>query len=89
MSNIIQELETEQMAGKSFPDFNPGDTVIVKVRVKEGTRERLQAFEGFVLGMHGGLHPAFTIRKISYGVGVERVFPLYSPIVEHIEELFA
>lgn len=85
MSSIIQELETEQMAGKVIPDFNAGDTVIVKVRVKEGTRERLQAFEGVVIAKRNrGLNSSFTVRKMSHGEGVERVFQSYSPQIESI-----
>ena len=72
MSNIIQELENEQMT-KEIPEFSPGDTVVVQVKVKEGNRERLQAFEGVVIGKRNrGLNSAFTVRKISHGVGVER-----------------
>jgi len=80
VSNIIQELEQEHMAGKTLPDFSPGDTVVVQVRVKEGNRERLQAFEGIVIAKRNrGLNSAFTVRKISHGEGVERVFQTYSP----------
>lgn len=88
MSNIIQILETEQMqAGKkNIPDFAPGDTVIVQVKVKEGERVRLQSFEGVVIAKRNrGLNSAFTVRKISHGVGVERVFQTYSPMIESIE----
>lgn len=85
MSNIIQQLEAEQMQGKTIPDFNPGDTVEVKVKVVEGDRERLQAFEGVVIAKRNrGLNSAFTVRKISYGEGVERVFQSYSPQVAEI-----
>ena len=85
MSNIIQALENEQM-GKEMPAFNPGDTVVVQVKVKEGTRERLQAFEGVVIAIrHRGLNSAFTVRKISHGEGVERVFQTYSPSVDSIK----
>jgi len=85
MSKMIQELETAQM-GKEVPVFNPGDTVIVHVKVVEGDRERLQAFEGVVIGRRNtGSNSSFTVRKISYGEGVERVFPLYSPLVAKIE----
>lgn len=85
MSDIIREIEAEQMADKSIPDFAPGDTVVVQVRVREGERERLQAFEGLVIGRRNrGANSAFTVRKISNGEGVERTFPLYSPFVESI-----
>jgi large subunit ribosomal protein L19 len=85
MSKIIQELETAQM-GKEVPEFSPGDTVIVHVKVKEGERERLQAFEGVVIGRrNNGMNSSFTVRKMSYGEGVERVFPLYSPTVAKID----
>jgi len=85
MSNIIQELEAEQLDRK-FPKFSPGDTVVVHVKVVEGERERLQAFEGMVIGRrNAGVNSAFTVRKMSYGEGVERVFPLYSPAVAKIE----
>jgi len=85
MSKMIQEIETAQM-GKEIPVFSPGDTVIVHVKVVEGERERLQAFEGVVIGRrNAGSSSAFTVRKISYGEGVERVFPLYSPLVAKIE----
>ena len=84
MSNIIQELEAEQM-GKDEPVFGPGDTVVVQVKVKEGERERLQAFEGVCIAKRNrGLNSAFTVRKISNGVGVERVFQTYSPSVDSI-----
>ncbi|WED42528.1 50S ribosomal protein L19 [Legionella cardiaca] len=85
MSNIIDQLNAEQMQGKNIPDFSPGDTVLVQVKVKEGTRERLQAFEGVVIAKRNrGLNSAFTVRKISHSVGVERVFQTYSPIVDSI-----
>ncbi|MDQ7016799.1 MAG: 50S ribosomal protein L19 [Gammaproteobacteria bacterium] len=85
MSNIIAELNAEQM-GQEIPAFSPGDTIVVKVKVKEGTRERLQAFEGVVIAKRNrGLHSAFTVRKISHGVGVERVFQTYSKIISEIE----
>lgn len=84
MSNIIQELEAEQM-GREVPEFNPGDTVIVQVKVKEGDRERLQAFEGLCIAKRNrGLNSSFTVRKVSYGEGVERVFQTYSPLVDSI-----
>ena len=83
--NIIQQLEAEQMQSKKVPDFRAGDTVEVKVKVKEGDRERLQAFEGVVIAVRSrGLNSAFTVRKISFGEGVERVFPLYSPNIDSI-----
>jgi large subunit ribosomal protein L19 len=83
-NNIIAELEAEQM-GKEIPAFSPGDTVVVQVRVKEGDRERLQAFEGVVLSIRSrGVNSAFTVRKISSGIGVERTFQTYSPLVESI-----
>lgn len=85
MSNIIKELEAEQM-NKEIPEFGPGDTVIVQVKVKEGNRERLQAFEGVVIAKRNrGLNSAFTVRKMSHGVGVERVFQTHSPLVSEIE----
>ena len=85
MSNIIQQLEAEQMT-REVPSFYPGDTVIVQVRVKEGERERLQAFEGVVIAKRNrGLHSAFTVRKISHGEGVERVFQTYSNAIAEIE----
>jgi large subunit ribosomal protein L19 len=84
MSNIIQQIETEQMT-REIPAFAPGDTVEVKVRVKEGTRERLQAFTGVVIAKRNrGLNSAFTVRKMSHGEGVERVFQTYSPTIEEI-----
>ena len=84
-NNVIQAIEAEQMS-KEIPEFAPGDTVIVQVKVREGTRERLQAFEGVVIGKRNrGLNSAFTVRKISHGVGVERTFQTYSPLVDAIE----
>lgn len=84
MSNIIQELEKEQMT-REVPAFSPGDTVVVQVKVKEGSRERLQAFEGVCIARRNrGLNSAFTVRKISHGEGVERVFQTYSASVESI-----
>ncbi len=84
MSNIIEQIEREQIT-REVPDFGPGDTVVVQVKVKEGNRERLQAFEGVVIARRNrGLNSAFTVRKISHGEGVERVFPLYSPSVAEI-----
>lgn len=85
MSDIIKQLEAEQM-GKEIPTFNPGDTVIVGVKVKEGKRERVQNFEGVVIAKKNrGVNSAFTVRKISYGEGVERVFQTYSPMIANIE----
>ncbi len=84
MSKIIEALEQEQM-GKDIPEFAPGDTVVVQVKVKEGSRERLQAFEGVVIAKRNrGLNSSFTVRKISHGEGVERVFQTYSPTVDSI-----
>lgn len=84
MTNIIDELNQEQMQ-RDIPDFAPGDTVIVNVKVKEGNRERLQAFEGVVIAKRNrGLNSAFTVRKISHGTGVERVFQTYSPLIDSI-----
>src|SRR5262245_58755110 len=88
--NLIQELEKEQVAklsaGKEIPDFAPGDTVLVNVKVVEGERTRTQAYEGICIGRSGaGLNESFTVRKISYGEGVERVFPLYSPMIDSIK----
>jgi len=86
MSDIIRQLEVEQMQGKTIPDFAPGDTVVVKVKVKEGTRERLQSFEGVVIAKRNrGLNSAFTVRKVAHGEGVERVFQTYSPTVASCE----
>jgi large subunit ribosomal protein L19 len=83
--NIIDQINAEQMQGKTIPDFNPGDTVLVQVKVKEGARERLQAFEGIVIAKRNrGLNSAFTVRKISHNVGVERVFQTYSAVVDSI-----
>ena len=85
MNHIIEIINQEQMANKKIPVFSAGDTVIVKVKVKEGNRERLQAFEGIVIAKRNrGLHSSATIRKISNGEGVERVFQLYSPQVDSI-----
>ena len=84
MSKIIEAIENEQM-GKEIPEFAPGDTVVVQVKVKEGTRERLQAFEGVVIAKRNrGLNSSFTVRKISHGEGVERVFQTYSPAVDSL-----
>ncbi|MDB5599665.1 MAG: ribosomal protein [Xanthobacteraceae bacterium] len=88
--NLIKQLEAEQITklteGKEIPDFAPGDTVIVNVRVVEGERSRVQAYEGVCIARTGaGFNQSFTVRKISYGEGVERVFPLYSPMLESIK----
>lgn len=88
--NIVTELEARQAAklleGKAIPEFSPGDTVIVNVRVKEGDRTRVQAYEGVCIARSGsGFNESFTVRKISYGEGVERVFPVYSPSIESIK----
>ena len=90
--NIIQQLENEQAAKiaakREIPDFAPGDTVVVAVRVTEGTRSRIQNYEGVVIARNGGgLNESFTVRKMSYGEGVERVFPMYSPLVEGVKVL--
>ena len=85
MSNIIEQLEAEQMS-REVPDFSAGDTVVVKVKVKEGKNERLQAYEGVVIAKKNrGLHSSFTVRKISHGEGVERVFQTYSPTIDSVE----
>ena len=85
MSNIIQQLEAEQMT-REVPDFAPGDTVVVQVKVREGSNERLQAFEGVVIAKSNrGLNSSFTVRKISHGEGVERVFQTYSPLIESVK----
>lgn len=88
--NIIAQLEAEQMAAvvakRAIPDFDAGDTVIVNVKVKEGERTRVQAYEGVVIGRSGGgLNENFTVRKLSYGEGVERIFPVYSPMIDSIK----
>jgi large subunit ribosomal protein L19 len=85
MSNIIEQLEQEQLSGQ-IPEFAPGDTVVVQVRVTEGQRERLQAFEGVVIAKRNrGLNSSFTVRKVSYGEGVERVFQTHSPSIAEIK----
>jgi len=88
--NLIDQIDAEEIArvteGKTIPDFQPGDTVRVNVRVTEGNRERVQAYEGVCIARRNrGLNSAFTVRKISYGEGVERVFPLYSPTIDSIQ----
>jgi large subunit ribosomal protein L19 len=90
MMDVLQTLEAEEVAklteGRSLPAFSPGDTVRVNVKVVEGTRERVQAFEGVVIARrNAGVNSSFTVRKISYGEGVERVFPLYSPRLDSVE----
>jgi large subunit ribosomal protein L19 len=85
MNDIIRQIEAEQMQ-REVPVFGPGDTVVVQVKVKEGNRERLQAFEGIVIAKRNrGLNSSFTVRKISHGEGVERVFPTYSPTIHDIK----
>lgn len=84
-NNIISQINAEQME-KELPEFGPGDTVVVQVKVKEGSRERLQAFEGVVIAKRNrGLNSAFTVRKISHGVGVERTFQTYSKLIDSVE----
>ncbi|NKB97471.1 MAG: 50S ribosomal protein L19 [Pseudomonadales bacterium] len=84
-NKIIEEIETAQME-REVPDFSPGDTIVVQVRVREGNRERLQAFEGVVIGKRSrGLNSSFIVRKISHGVGVERTFQTHSPLIADIE----
>jgi len=88
--NLLKEIENEQMAklsaGKEIPDFQPGDTLIVNVKIIEGEKSRVQAYEGVCIGRAGaGLNENFTVRKISYGEGVERVFPLYAPMIDSIK----
>ena len=85
MSSIIEQLEAEQMT-RELPEFFPGDTVVVQVKVREGSRERLQAFEGIVIAIKNrGLNSAFTVRKISHGEGVERVFQTHSKMIDSVE----
>jgi large subunit ribosomal protein L19 len=88
--NLLKEIENEQVAklsaGKEIPEFQPGDTVVVNVKIVEGERSRVQAYEGVCIGRAGtGINENFTVRKISYGEGVERVFPLYSPMIDSIK----
>jgi large subunit ribosomal protein L19 len=90
MANIIADLEREEsqrlLAKRAIPEFRPGDTLRVNVRIKEGERERVQAYEGVCIARAGtGVHESFTVRKISFGEGVERIFPLLSPMIESIE----
>lgn len=85
ISTLLQEFETEQLKSK-LPDFGPGDTVVVNVKVKEGNRERIQAYEGVVIARkHAGLNSSFTVRKISHGFGVERVFQSHSALIDSVE----
>lgn len=85
MNQLIEKLE-QRLMRKDIPDFKPGDTVRVHVRIKEGDKERLQVFEGIVIARkHSGLRETFTVRKTSFGVGVERIFPLHSTVIDHIE----
>ena len=85
MTNIIQEIEQQQLK-KDLPDYSPGDTVVVQVKVKEGNRQRLQAFEGVIIAKRNrGLNSSFTVRKISHGEGVERVFQTHSPLISSIK----
>ena len=89
-ATIIKTLEREEIArvsgGKTLPDFAPGDTVRINVRISEGDKERIQAFEGLCIARSGqGLNESFTVRKLSFGEGVERVFPVHSPVIESIE----
>ncbi len=84
MSNIISQIEQEQL--RELPEFAPGDTIVVNVRIREGERERIQAFEGVVIAKRNrGLHSAFTVRKMSHGTGVERVFQSHSPLIDSVE----
>ena len=88
--SLLKQIEQEQIeklsAGKDIPDFGPGDTVIVNVKVREGDRTRVQAYEGVCIARSGGgINESFTVRKISYGEGVERVFPLYAPMIDSIK----
>src|SRR6202045_1119124 len=90
--NVIEQIEADQIAklsaGRIIPDFQPGDTIIVNVKVSEGERTRVQAYEGVCIARSGGgLQESFTVRKISYGEGVERVFPIYSPMIDSIKVL--
>ena len=85
MTNIIDEINAEQL-NNDIPEFSPGNTIVVSVKVKEGTRERLQAFEGVCIAIRNrGLNSAFTVRKISHGIGVERVFQTHSPLIDSIK----
>jgi large subunit ribosomal protein L19 len=84
---VIKQLEREQMR-MDMPDFLPGDTVRVHVKIKEGDKERIQVFQGIVISKRkGGISATFTVRKVSYGVGVERIFPFHSPIIDRVEKI--
>ena len=84
-NKLIEQIENDQLK-QDMPEFSPGDTIVVQVKVREGTRERLQAFEGVVIGKRNrGINSAFTVRKISHGVGVERTFQAHSPLIDSIE----
>ncbi len=86
MNKVVEELERSLIAGKEVPDLRPGYKVKVHTKVKEGDKERIQIFEGIVIAQkRGGVRSTFTVRKVSYGIGVERVFPLYSPMIDKIE----
>lgn len=85
-TSLLEKIEQEQMQGKEMTPFRPGDTVRVHVRIKEGDKERIQVFEGVVLRIkRAASNTSLTVRKVSYGVGVERIFPIYSPVVEKVE----
>ena len=83
-SQVIEKLLAKAQR-TDIPNFAPGDTVRVQVRIKEGDKERLQAFEGVVIAKSGGLQPSFTVRKVSFGQGVERIFPVHAPVIDHID----
>ncbi|MEE2827936.1 MAG: 50S ribosomal protein L19 [Myxococcota bacterium] len=86
MSTIIQELESDALSARPMPRFRPGDTVRVHVRIKEGAKERIQIFEGIVIAWkNAGIRSTMTVRKVSYGVGVERIFPVYGPSIDKID----
>ena len=86
MSKIIQALEAEQMKDRKIPEFRSGDTVVVQLKIKEGERERVQSFEGIVIAKRNrGINSSFTVRKVSHGEGVERVFQMYSPAIDSLE----
>jgi len=86
MNKVVEELERSLIAGKEVPDLRPGYKVKVHTKVKEGDKERIQIFEGIVIAQkRGGIRSTFTVRKVSYGIGVERVFPLYSPMIDKVE----